>query len=509
MFLKGEKIEEREYQKNIVNSAKDSNTLVVLPTGLGKTIISVMLVDYRLRKHPDSKALFLAPTKPLVNQHFKTFQGLMTLDLGIVSGEVSKNDRKNVYETSQLVFATPQTIENDIADGTINFSDFSLLIVDEAHHTVGNYAYVAIANEFMARSAYPLILGLTASPASDQEKINLICRNLNITNVEIRGEDDPDVAPYVKAKTIEEVRLKLPEELTEIVNKLRFFIQEQVAALQNVGLLKNTPINRITRVTILMLQKSLQKRMFTGQRNFYTIRGIIITAKLLKLYHALNLISTQSVEAFYNFLEKIIKEGKSKADKELSSSQDFNWFYETTGKLLEKGIEHPKIPEIKKILIESFDSEQKAIIFTQYRDTVDSIFKNLKDIAGIRPIRFIGQGKGGLSQKKQVEIIKDFESGVYNVLISTSVSEEGISIKGADLAIFYETIPSGIRAIQRRGRVGRFNAGKIFILITEGTNDEGYYWVSKRKESRMKKLIKKIKENPQLLKNDGTLNPFV
>ncbi|MCL4400465.1 hypothetical protein M1316_00610, partial [Candidatus Parvarchaeota archaeon] len=337
----------------------------------------------------------------------------------------------------------------------------------------------------------------------------LICRNLNITNVEIRGEDDPDVAPYVKAKTIEEVRLKLPEELTEIVNKLRFFIQEQVAALQNVGLLKNTPINRITRVTILMLQKSLQKRMFTGQRNFYTIRGIIITAKLLKLYHALNLISTQSVEAFYNFLEKIIKEGKSKADKELSSSQDFNWFYETTGKLLEKGIEHPKIPEIKKILIESFDSEQKAIIFTQYRDTVDSIFKNLKDIAGIRPIRFIGQGKGGLSQKKQVEIIKDFESGVYNVLISTSVSEEGISIKGADLAIFYETIPSGIRAIQRRGRVGRFNAGKIFILITEGTNDEGYYWVSKRKESRMKKLIKKIKENPQLLKNDGTLNPFV
>ncbi|MCL4400858.1 DEAD/DEAH box helicase family protein, partial [Candidatus Parvarchaeota archaeon] len=96
MFLKGEKIEEREYQKNIVNSAKDSNTLVVLPTGLGKTIISVMLVDYRLGKHPDSKALFLAPTKPLVNQHFKTFQGLMTLDLGIVSGEVSKNDRKNV-----------------------------------------------------------------------------------------------------------------------------------------------------------------------------------------------------------------------------------------------------------------------------------------------------------------------------------------------------------------------------------------------------------------------------
>lgn len=509
MFLREDKIEEREYQKNIVESAKESNTLVVLPTGLGKTIISVMLVDYRLTKYKGSKVLFVAPTKPLVNQHFKTFSNTMDLRLGVVSGEVQKGDRKNVYEASQLIFATPQTIENDITDGVIDFSDFSLLIVDEAHHTVGNYAYVKIANEFTRESKHPLVLGLTASPASDQDKINAICRNLSITNVEIRGEDDPDVSPYVKTKTVEEVRLTLPKEILEVSNRLRILIQEQIAALQNMGLLKNTPMNRINRVTILMLQKSLQRRMFTGGKSFYTIRGIILTAKLLKLYHALNLISTQSVEAFYNFLEKIAKEGKTKTDKELAGSEEFKWLYDNSGKLIENGIEHPKIAEIKKILSQSFKTEQKAIIFTQYRDTVDVIEKSLKEVEGVRPIKFIGQGKGGLSQKKQIEIIKDFESGVYNVLVSTSVSEEGISIKGADLAIFYETIPSGIRAIQRRGRVGRFNAGKIFILITEGTNDEGYYWVSKRKENKMKKLIKKIKENPNLLKNDGTLNSFV
>ncbi len=509
MFIRKGKIEEREYQKNIFESAKDSNTLVVLPTGLGKTVISVLAVDYRLSKYKNSKALFLAPTKPLVSQHYKTFSSMMDLSLGMASGETKKGDRQNVYETSQLTFATPQTVENDMENGSIDFSDFSLLVVDEAHHTVGNYAYVKIAKEYMSKSAHPLILGLTASPASDQEKISLICRNLNISNVEIRGEDDPDVAPYVKTKTVEEIRLKLPQELQEIISYLKIFIQEQVVALQHVGLLKDAAPNRINRRTILMLQKSLQARMFSGHRNFYTIRGIIITSKLLKLYHAMNMISTQSVGSFNRFVEKIINEGTSKTDKELAKTEQIKWLYEKSKKVLDSGIEHPKLKEISKILSESFSEDKKAIVFTQYRDTVDVIYDSIKNDKGVRPVKFIGQGKSGLSQKEQINIIKDFEAGVYNVLVSTSVSEEGMSIKGADLAIFYETVPSGIRSIQRRGRVGRFNAGKIFILITEDTNDEGYYWVSKRRESKMKKLIKKIKANPDTLKNDGTLNPFV
>jgi Fanconi anemia group M protein len=509
MFIRRDKIEEREYQKNIFESAKDTNTLVVLPTGLGKTVISVLILDYRLSKYKGSKALFVAPTKPLVNQHYKTFSNLMTIDINTISGEVLKSERKNIYETSQLVIATPQTIENDMEDSLIDFSDFSLLVVDEAHHTIGNYAYVKIAKEFIKNSKYPLIIGLSASPASDQEKINLVCRNLGISKVEIRGEDDPDVSKYVKTKTVEEVRLVLPKEIMELTNRLRLFIQEQIAALQNVGLMKDAAMSKINRRTILMLQKSLQRRMFSGNKNFYTIRGIIITSKLLKLYHALGLLSTQSLAGFRNFLEKIIEEGTSKTDKELANSQEVKWLEERATKLLEDGVEHPKLAAMARILSESFRPDQKAIIFTQYRDTVDIIYKYLESIKGLRPVRFIGQGNGGLKQKEQISIIKDFEAGVYNILVSTSVSEEGISIKGADLAIFYETIPSGIRSIQRRGRVGRFNAGKIFILITEGTTDEGYYWLSKRKESRMKKLIKKIKDNPDSLKNDGTLGSFV
>jgi Fanconi anemia group M protein len=502
-----EKIEEREYQEKIFDACKAGNTLVVLPTGLGKTIISAMLVDHRLQKYPNSRALFLAPTKPLLNQHMRTFSELMNLKLGIASGSVSGKEREKLYSESQLVFATPQTIGNDMEKGRIDFSNFSLLIVDEAHHTVGNYSYVKIAKEYLQASVHPLILGLTASPASEREKIRTICSNLQITNVEIRSEEDSDVIPYIKRKEVEEVKVDLSSDLIDLANRVKIMIKDSIIELQSAGLLKNTMQSKINRVTILLLQKSLQRQMFSGKRSFYLIRGIILTSKLLKLYHAYNLVATQSLSAFFNFLLKI-ESGKAKTDKELASDPKFIYLRERAEELLNNGVEHPKLEKLVYLLGSYFSEDKKAIIFAQYRDTVDAIYSRIRVLNGVRPVKFIGQGKGGLSQKEQISIIKDFEEGVYNVLVSTSVSEEGMSIKGVDIAVFYETIPSAIRNIQRRGRVGRFAAGRIFILITSGTNDEGYYWLSKRREKSMKRIIKNIKENPETIRQDGTLKPF-
>ncbi len=508
MFIKKDRVAFREYQNNIFESAKDKNTLVVLPTGLGKTVISALVVDYRLEKFDGTKALFLAPTKPLVNQHKRTFDSISTLYGEVVSGTVSRGERKKIYNEAQIVFATPQTVENDVENGIVDLGTFSVVIVDEAHHAVGNYSYVKIVSEYMRVSKNPLILGLTASPASDSEKIRQICDNLRIANVEIRSDEDADVSPYIKSKLVEEVRVELPEDINRLAASLDGMIKAGVDELRRAGFYKDMPVSRISRVSILMLQKSLQKQMISGKRNFYTIRGIIISSKLLKLYHAYNLLSTQSLESFVNFAMKLTA-GKSKSDKEIAASGGFVSLLEESEKLLASGREHPKLDKLKEILAGDFKKGQKAIIFTQYRDTVDTICDAISGVNGVNAVKFIGQGKGGLSQKEQIRIVKDFESGVYNVLVSTSVSEEGISIKGVDIAVFYETVPSAVRSIQRRGRVGRFNAGRIFILITKDTSDESYYWVSKRKESRMKKIIKNIKDNPETLRNDGTLRFFV
>lgn len=507
MLLRRELIDEREYQRRIFESAKNSNTLVVLPTGLGKTVIAALVMDERLTRFPGSKALFLAPTKPLVNQHLRTFSKFMDSTSFASSGSVKKDERRAGYEASRLVFATPQTISNDMDKGVIDFSDFSILVVDEAHHAIGNYSYVRIAQRYLADAKYPLVLGLTASPSSDRSKINAICKNLGISNVEIRSEDDPDVSPYIKKKSIIDVKVKLPPEISSLALRMNSIISSQKLELAKYGFFKNS-MNSINRTKILLLQKSLQGQMFANRNNFYAIRGIILTSKMLKLYHAYDLLTTQSFGGFVNFMRKLL-DGTTKSDKELSKIEELSLIYEKACKLLEQGVEHPKVEKTASLLLESLKNNEKAIVFTQYRETVDTLYKYLKKSPALRPVKFIGQGRGGLLQKEQISIVKDFEAGVYNVLVSTSVSEEGISIKGVDLAIFYDSVPSAIRSIQRRGRVGRFNVGKIFLLITEGTSDEAYYWVSKKRESKMKRIIKDIKDNPDKVYQDGTLNPFV
>ena len=112
---------------------------------------------------------------------------------------------------------------------------------------------------------------------------------------------------------------------------------------------------------------------------------------------------------------------------------------------------------------------------------------------GIKSAKFFGQasrdGEKGLTQKEQKEIIKAFKIGEYDVLLSTSVAEEGIDIPAVDLVILYEPVPSEVIMIQRRGRTGRKRSGRVKVLITNGTRDEGYYWASINKERRMKRQL--------------------
>jgi len=116
----------------------------------------------------------------------------------------------------------------------------------------------------------------------------------------------------------------------------------------------------------------------------------------------------------------------------------------------------------------------------------------------VRPVRFVGQatrrdGDVGLSQSEQVQILKDFREAKFNVLVTTSIGEEGLHVPDVDHVIFYEAVPSEIRLIQRRGRTGRTRPGKMTVLMSEGTIDEAYYWSSKRKEQQMQRILETVK----------------
>src|SRR3989344_8475552 len=124
----------REYQRKIFETCSQKNCLVVLPTGLGKTLIALMLVIDRMKKFPGEKAVFLAPTKPLAEQHlnyFKKHLPELFADIQLFTGEINSDKRKKIWQTADIIFSTPQCVANDLKKNLYDLKDVCLLVEDE------------------------------------------------------------------------------------------------------------------------------------------------------------------------------------------------------------------------------------------------------------------------------------------------------------------------------------------------------------------------------------------
>ena len=510
----------RLYQQTIFANALKHNTLVVLPTGLGKTAIGMMLAVKRLSDFPKSKVVFLAPTKPLVEQHLRTFkkhidfnEELSEEQLVVFTGTINPEKRALLWEKSRIVFSTPQGFENDILSGRINIEDVSLIIFDEAHRAVGNYSYVLIAKEYVKRARFPRILALTASPGSDVERIKEVCDNLFIENIEVRTENDFDVKPYVKKIIIDWVMVKLPKEFDEIRNHLKKSYEDkikQAAELTSINIPKG-----ISKKELLKLQSEIRSEL-KNNKDYSLMRALSSLAQAMKVQHALELLETQGITALKKYFDRFIEEAKNtrvKAVKNLLKDHDFTAAISKTNNLYEEGVEHPKLPELIRIIKDDINRKDdvKIIVFTQYRDSATKIVDKLKT-EGVKVEIFVGQQKKqgtGLSQKEQRMILDRFRNNEFNVLVSTSVGEEGLDIPQVDRVIFYEPIPSAIRQIQRRGRTGRQEQGLVTVLYTKNTRDEAYMWAALHKEKRMRRTLQKLKTELVLKPNNNGLNKAV
>ncbi|MCD6463937.1 DEAD/DEAH box helicase [Candidatus Woesearchaeota archaeon] len=488
----------RVYQEVILNTAVLKNTLVVLPTGLGKTAIAVMLSAHRLRVHEHSKVVVLAPTRPLCEQHVETFRKFLSLkpeQVQLVTGFVKPEKRLELYKRSKIIIATPQCIENDIVSKRLNLEDVSLMVFDEAHRAVGSYAYVFIAKAYVQQAKHARILALTASPGSDLEKIKEVMRNLFIEALEVRDEQSEDVKPYVQKVFFEWVPVEMPAEFLKISELLKKCLNTRLQSLKNSNM--GPAFKRITKKSLLDLQKQLLASASKG--NYGSMQLASMVAEAIKLQYALELLQTQGVKAFHNFAKKLFEEsfrGKSKAGKRIVQDPDWKQAFALADSLVRQGVDHPKFQVLKsvvlKVLSEKLDA--KIIIFTQYRDTAVLIKKVLDD-AGVKSSVFVGQQKKsgtGLSQKQQKAVIEDFRNNAFSCLISTSIGEEGLDIPEVDVVLFYEPIPSVIRHIQRKGRTGRHSTGRVIILYTKNTVDEAYKWTVFHKRRSMYNAIKRL-----------------
>ncbi|MHA1368678.1 MAG: DEAD/DEAH box helicase [Promethearchaeota archaeon] len=559
-------IEYREYQHNICHLASNHNTLVILPTAMGKTIIAVLVALRRLKMYPWGKVIILAPTRPLVSQHVETFRHFLKVEDGggglkpafslcELNGRIRWQVRRHLFQRSNIIFSTPQTLRNDLLRDIYNLSSCVLLVLDECHKTGERYAYTDISRMYMLQNPDPIILGLTASPGRDVDRIIQLCERLFIERITIRTPDDPDVQPYIHPVNIDVNWCTLPLEIDEIMLTLKEILINRLEKIRRHNFLTHKSIDDLNKMDLIQLGRILwsivdrfamdvnvhdgaegndgaaddhanktdkpAKKRWNAGFFFWLLN---LQSQCVKLFHLIELISTQDLYTANLFVYKIKKRALSGhrglgADASLINELEFKRIMVLLEKHVERGVIHPKISMLKEILEETMDTDGKdgkIIIFTQYRDTVNRLYKIIEgmndpetSIAGeccrsrekvYRPARFVGQsrkgGDRGLSQAEQKEVIKDFKSGKYNILIATRIAEEGLDIPAVRHIIFYEPIPSEIRYIQRKGRTGRHETGNVLILATKGTLDEIFLNVSLYRFDKMKRIVNELRQIP-------------
>ncbi len=495
-------INPREYQEEIFKTCAEKNCLVVLPTGLGKTLIALMLTIERMKKFPGEKVLFLAPTKPLAEQHLRYFKkNLPELfgEMQLFTGSVNAENRKKIWQTADIIFSTPQCVANDLRKRMYNLNDVCLLIEDEAHRCIKNYDYKYIAEQYKEQSHHPRIMGLTASPGSEKSKIKDICKNLSIEEVEIRTRDSVGVKEHVQELEFDKRMLDFPIEFEEMRHILLKLFGEYVSELRE----RKVLFGPASKTDLIMLQKKISSNLMMNNHNFNYMQGASACAQAIKIQHALELLETQTLSGFYKYLKGLFEQAAKKQSKgviKLVSKPEFNFVFSQTNELLVKNKEHPKVQELINIITQEKkdNPNMKMIVFTQFRETASNISKKINEIPGIKSKTFIGQAKKegeSLNQKQQKKIIEEFSEGKINVLCATCIAEEGLDIPEVNIVVFYEPIPSAIRTIQRAGRTARLMKGKLIMLITKKTRDETFFYVAKSREKKMKTAIESIKED--------------
>jgi len=485
-------VQDRAFQRNLAEEALAGNSLLVLPTGLGKTVIAALVIAAVLER-VGGRALVLAPSRPLADQHRATFSRF--LDAGPVAcltGSEGPQRRSALWRTRRVITATPQTAVNDAARGLLP-EDFSVVVFDEAHRAVGDYAYVGFAAWLRAHCPHALILGLTASPGHEMEHIEEVRRNLGISQVLIRMREDPDVAPYVAVMDVRWVEVESSEVITKAAAHLTTFLHGRYNKLRRYGLLRNRKNTQVRMADLGQVGAQLAARMAKEGRKpvlFQAFRQLSLARMAM---HAANTVQREGVDAFRRFVTPKLGPARKRIDASFVNDPDVGRALKITAKW--KGLSHPKLLPLVALLKERAKPGRKVIVFAELRDTVDFLV-DLFRAEGLVAERFTGQGsregRKGMTQKQQRATLQRFTAAQFPILVATSIAEEGLDIPQVDLVVFYEPVASDIRMIQRSGRTARDAPGEVVILTTNRSLDEKYLWSGLRREKRMKRLVKKL-----------------
>jgi len=500
-LLRPEELRALPFQLDLARVGLDEDLLVVLPTGLGKTVIAALLAAEVLRRS-DGKILVLAPTRPLVQQHADSFGRWLTpLRIARFTGTVRRPVREGAWDTAAIVFATPEIVVNDLAAGRYRLNEAMLVVFDEAHHAVGKYAYVPLAAQYRTeRPAGSRVLGLTASPGGKDERIEEVVGNLGVQRIEARSREDDGVREYVQEVQIDYRWVDLPPEAQRIRELLQNAAHTTARKLQKMGYLRKKPIRSISVKDLIALRAEIFARPGPMVRRFGPLFHQLV---LLHLHHAQERLETQGLAPFVQYLDRLAgKEKPSRGDLAVLKLPEVVTARREAEEYLRTSREssHPKLDALVELVRETLarprDHPPRILVFAQYRDTIQTI-QAILELQGWTTGRFVGQATRdaedkGMNQKDQGRILTAFREGRFPIMVASSVAEEGLDVPDVDLVVFFESVPSEIRAIQRRGRTGRSSLGRVTVLLTRETRDVQYQAAEVRREQSMRRIVRRL-----------------
>ncbi|KAJ7071266.1 P-loop containing nucleoside triphosphate hydrolase protein [Mycena amicta] len=477
----------RSYQYNIVKHCLFDNTIVALPTGLGKTFVAgVVMLNY-YRWFPDGKVVFVAPTKPLVSQQIEACHktcGIPGSDAIELTGENPVAMRARSWKDKRVFYMTPQTLFNDLEKETCDAKDIVLIVIDEAHRATGEYAYTKVVRYMMAKNPHFRVLALTATPGSKPEAVQDLINSLHVSRIEIRDEDSIDIQPYIHQKKVERHIIVMSEDVDKIKNPLKKLMDSYISTLRSQGVPDGAPFNALT----LHPHRPQAMAQTLSRAVFQPLQH------LSRLARGMGYLLEGTIGMCNTYLQTIAAnepDENGKTVNGLKSLVEKPLFKEIMKELDTQRLRgfslHPKMDALKRIIIDHFgqnlgeEGEEpeptKVMVFLSFREGVEEVVQVLNSERPlIRAHAFIGQGKDkkgvrGLTQKEQLEVIRKFKTDELNVLVSTSIGEEGLDIGEVDLIVCYDTQSTPIRMLQRFGRTGRKRNGVIHALLSQGREE--------------------------------------
>ncbi len=499
----------RDYQFSIVKNGLFNNTLVALPTGLGKTFIAATVMLNYYRWTASGKIVFVAPTKPLASQQVDAclnVAGIPRSQSTLLTGEIAPALREDEWASRRLFFMTPQTLLNDLGKGYADPKSIVLLVVDEAHRATGDYAYVKVA-EFIRRfSSGFRVLALTATPGSTVEGVQEVIDNLGISHIEIRTEESMDIRQFVHSRQIERVVLEPSDEIMHICDLFSKALKPLCDKLSQQNIWYGRDPMALTTYGLMKTRQDWLNGPARHLNQGAKFMIIAIFAILQSVAHSIKLLHFHGIKPFHDSMLEFRSSTEEKGDKgsknkrQLIGDANFQEMMDTIAKWLraDNFVSHPKITYLCDNLLNHFmdageGSNTRAIVFSEYRDSAEEIVRTLNTHKPlISAAVFVGQAdskrSAGMKQKQQIETIEKFKNGSFNVLVATSIGEEGLDIGQVDLIVCYDASSSPIRMLQRMGRTGRKRAGSIILLLMKG-KEEKKFEEAQDNYSQMQKMI--------------------